>query len=60
MKKLNYIAFIILIISTINCNRKNKKVQQPEKYIFFIHNKFLEENPSGAYESKYKVKAEYN
>ena len=55
-----FFLFSVLIIS-FNCNSNKPKIKEAEKkYIFFLHNKFVEENPDGTYEPKYGVKAEYN
>ena len=61
MKQLNLIFLFSLLIINLKCNSKTSKISQPEKkYIFFLHNKFVEQNPDGTYEPNYKVKAEYS
>lgn len=61
MKGLISIIFLSVLIIHLNCYSKATKNNTTErKYIFFLHNKFLEENPDGTYESNYGVKAEYS
>lgn len=53
---------ILTLFIFFNCH-SNKKVQNSEienNYIFFLHNKFLEENPDGSFSKEYGVKAEYS
>ena len=40
--------------------KKTQNLETEKDYIFFIHNKFLEENPDGTFSKEYNVKAEYN
>ena len=55
------IYFFILNLILINCtSNQNNTIDKKNNYVFFIHNKFLEENPSGTLEKKYGIKAEYN
>ena len=56
-----YVLLILLFLAFTNC-KVDKKVDNPKAnkdYIFFIHNKFLEEHPDGAFSKAYKVKVEY-
>lgn len=44
MKKLNYILlFILSFYLTISCNQSKSETEE-QNYIFFLHNKFVEEN----------------
>lgn len=57
---LNIIPFLIfLIFTSCNYNKEVTKFETEKDYIFFIHNKFLEENPDGTFSKEYGVKAEY-
>lgn len=60
--KISHAFLLIISACLLSCNSNLKKEnKQPEKdYIFFLHNKFLEDNASGALEQKYNTKAEYN
>jgi hypothetical protein len=52
---------ILLSLFLINCH-SNKEIQNSDNednYIFFLHNKFLENNDSGTFAQDYGVKAEY-
>jgi len=61
MKQVNIILLILITFLNFSCNSNYKKSKQNDsKYIFFLHNKFIENNPDGTYESKYGVKAEYS
>lgn len=61
MKQINIILLILITFLNFSCNSNYKKTKQNDlKYIFFLHNKFIENNPDGTYESKYGVKAEYS
>ena len=58
--KFNIIPFL-LFLAFASCH-SNKKIQNPKTekdYIFFIHNKFLEENPDGTFTDKYNVTVDY-
>lgn len=58
---LKLIPIVFFLIFT-SCNSNYKEVQKSgteKNYIFFIHNKFLEDNPDGTFEPKYGVKVEY-
>lgn len=57
-----HIISIVLVLVFAGCN-SSTKLQKPgteKKYIFFIHNKFLEENPDGTFSHKYNVRVDYN
>ncbi|MFC6096327.1 alpha/beta hydrolase [Flavobacterium qiangtangense] len=62
MRSKLYIIQTILFLVSIGCqSSKNTQNLETEKdYIFFIHNKFLEENPDGTLAKEYNVKVEYN
>ena len=59
--KIILIPILLLLIFT-NCqsSKKSENPNNENNYIFFLHNKFLEENPDGTFDKKYGVKAEYN
>ena len=62
MKNKIYIIQTLLFLVFVGCH-SSKKTQNSETekdYIFFIHNKFLEENPDGTFAEEYNVKVEYN
>jgi len=61
MKKLiNLIPLVLfLIFTSCNSNKEAQKSETEKDYIFFIHNKFLEENPDGTFADKYNVKVDY-
>ncbi|HFK5504953.1 alpha/beta hydrolase [Elizabethkingia anophelis] len=58
----NQIILLIIFISSLSCsaNKKDGRNGDQKNYIFFLHNKFIENNPSGTFDSVYNVKAEYN
>lgn len=61
MKNLKNLIPIVLFLIFTSCN-SNKEAQKSETekdYIFFIHNKFLEENPDGTFADKYNVTVDY-
>lgn len=61
MRNKNYIIQILLFLVFVGCH-SSKKTQNSETekdYIFFIHNKFLEDNPEGTFDENYGVKVEY-
>lgn len=62
MRSKLYIIQTFLFLVFIGCqSSKNTQNLETEKdYIFFIHNKFLEENPDGTLAKEYNVKVEYN
>ncbi|VXB55942.1 MULTISPECIES: alpha/beta hydrolase [Chryseobacterium] len=53
-------AFLFLVFIRCQPSKKIQHLETEKNYIFFIHNKFLEENPDETLEKKYNVKAEYN
>lgn len=57
-----YIIQSILFFVLLSCqpSKKTQNLETEKDYIFFIHNKFLEENPDGTFSKVYNVKAEYN
>ena len=57
-----YIIQTILFFVLLSCqpSKKTQNLETEKDYIFFIHNKFLEENPDGTFSKEYNVKAEYN
>jgi hypothetical protein len=52
---------ILLIFIVTNChsNKEIKNTKYEQDYIFFIHNKFLEDNPDGTFSEKYNVTVDY-
>lgn len=56
-----YIITVLLLFSFIGCQAKKKEQNKwiEKDYIFFIHNKFLEENPDGTYSDTYGVTVNY-
>lgn len=61
MKKLiNLIPLVLfLIFTSCNSNKEDQKSETEKDYIFFLHNKFLEENPDGTFADKYNVTVDY-
>ncbi len=62
MRSKLYSIHIFLFLVLIGC-QSGKKIQNSETekdYIFFIHNKFLEENPDGTFSDKHNVTVDYN
>ena len=57
-----YFLSAILFLVFISCypSKKIQKNEPNEDYIFFIHNKFLEENPDETFDKEYNVKVAYN
>jgi hypothetical protein len=57
-----YILLFIISISFISCglNKESTQKKVDKNYIFFLHNRFIENNPPGTYDSVYNVIAEYN
>ncbi|MGJ1538007.1 hypothetical protein ACR784_23590 [Sphingobacterium multivorum] len=57
-----YILLLLISISFISCslNKENTQKKVDKNYIFFLHNRFIENNPPGTYDSVYNVKAEYD
>ncbi len=62
MKINNVLLLLISAACLLSChsNLKEEKKQQENNYVFFLHNKFLEDNVSGTLDPKYNTKAEYN
>jgi hypothetical protein len=58
MKK---ILFLIPVLVLFNCHssKEAKNSVTDDNYIFFLHNKFLEDNPDGSFSAEYSVKGEY-
>lgn len=54
--------FILIFFALVNCqsHKENHSSNKENNYIFFLHNKFLEENPDGTFDKKYGVKIEYS
>ena len=54
--------FILIFFALVNCqsHKENHSSNKENNYIFFLHNKFLEENPDGTFVKKYGVKIEYS
>ncbi|WDF47976.1 alpha/beta hydrolase [Chryseobacterium sp. KACC 21268] len=52
-----YIIPALLFLVFVGCH-SNKKGTEKD-YIFFLHNKFLEENPDGNFADKYNVTVDY-
>ena len=48
-----------LIFNSYTSNKEAQKSETEKDYIFFIHNKFLEENPDGTFADKYNVTVDY-
>lgn len=61
MKNLKYLSLSLSLLMFMAACQKNLVNQKSsDNYIFFIHNKFLENNVSGTLEPKYGTRAEYN
>ena len=62
MKLHKFLIFLFSLNLLIqNCSPSKSQSGNNEKnYIFFLHNKFVEENLDGTYEPKYGIKSEYN
>lgn len=58
--KIILIPILLLLIFT-NCqsSKKSENPNNENNYVFFIHNKFLEENPDGTFADKYNVTVDY-
>lgn len=50
---------LICIITNCHSNKEIKNTKYEQDYIFFIHNKFLEDNPDGTFSEKYNVTVDY-
>ena len=53
------VLFTLAIVICLSCQSNSTKKKTNQKYIFFLHNKFVEENPDGTFEPNYGVRAEY-
>ena len=49
----------IFIVTNCHSNKEIKNTKYEQDYIFFIHNKFLEDNPDGTFSEKYNVTVDY-
>ncbi|MYZ58438.1 alpha/beta hydrolase [Elizabethkingia anophelis] len=58
----NQIILLFIFVSFLSCSVKKKdgRNENEKNYIFFLHNKFIENNPPGTFDTIYNVKAEYN
>ena len=54
------LLFLFLVFVSCQSSKNTQNLETEKDYIFFIHNKFLEENPDGAFAKDYNVNAEYN
>lgn len=57
----NKFCIILILFVFVSCqsNKKTEIAETEKNYIFFIHNKFLEENPDGTFSDKYNVRVNY-
>ncbi|WP_231128631.1 alpha/beta hydrolase [Chryseobacterium vaccae] len=53
-------ALISIISFSCQPHKKTETVPEEKNYVFFLHNKFLENHPSGTISPEYNTKAEYN
>ena len=62
MKSKLYIIQTFLFLVFIGCqsSKHTQNLETEKDYIFFIHNKFLEENSDGTFSDKYNVTVDYN
>ena len=60
MKNLKYLGLSLSLLMFMACQKNLVNQKSSDNYIFFIHNKFLENNVSGTLEPKYGTRAEYN
>ena len=60
MKNLKYLGLSLSLLMFLACQKNLVNQKSSDNYIFFIHNKFLENNVSGTLEPKYGTRAEYN
>lgn len=51
--------FLFFIFIGCQSNEKKQNSKTEKDYIFFLHNKFLEENPDGTFSDEYNVKVDY-
>ncbi|WP_421944210.1 hypothetical protein [Pedobacter sp.] len=61
MKQTSYVfsVLLVLIFTASQLNGKTFLPKTEKNYIFFIHNKFLEENPDQTFTEKYNVTVDY-
>lgn len=61
MKSKLYIIQTFLLFVFLGCqsNQKTQTNTTEKNYIFFLHNKFLEENPDGTFADKYNITVDY-
>ena len=53
-------TFLFLIFIGCQSSKHTQNLETEKDYIFFIHNKFLEENSDGTFSDKYNVTVDYN
>ena len=53
-------TFLFLIFIGCQSSKHTQNLETDKDYIFFIHNKFLEENSDGTFSDKYNVTVDYN
>ena len=53
-------TFLFLVFIGCQSSKHTKNLKTEKDYIFFIHNKFLEENSDGTFSDKYNVTVDYN
>lgn len=49
-----------LFLTNCHSTQESQNSNNENNYVFFLHNKFLESNPDGAFSTEYGVKAEYS
>jgi len=54
------LGIVFLLFIACQPNKKAQNLETEKDYVFFIHNKFLEENPDGTLAEKYNVTAQYS
>lgn len=57
-----FIWAAVILTASFSCkpHQKTEIVREEKNYVFFLHNKFVENNPSGTIAPEYNTKAEYN
>lgn len=53
-------TFLFLVFISCQSSKHTQNLETDKDYIFFIHNKFLEENSDGTFSDKYNVTVDYN
>lgn len=53
-------TFLFLVFISCQSSTHTQNLETDKDYIFFIHNKFLEENSDGTFSDKYNVTVDYN